>query len=200
MRSTAVVSFTLIVAIVVIGPAQADDLIPDGTADFSKAVKNFRLNDVVSGKPRDLDALKGQVVVLAWYSPQCGSCPDYNKRIKSYYDAFATLKTKDGKSKVAFMAVCSNSMDRNDDLKDYAANHEFKFPMLRDADGTLAVHFGVQHTCTFAVIDQSGKLQYRGGFDDALDPESVKQQHLKNVTRSLLANKPIVTHETLSYG
>lgn len=188
------------VAILVGGPAVADDLVPDGSASFSKPVKNFRLNDVVSGKPREFTSLKGEIVVLAWYSPQCGACPDYNKRIKKYYDEFATLKSKDGKSKLTLMAVCSNSTDRTDDLKDYAANHEFKFPMLRDADGTLAVYFGVQHNCTFAVIDQSGKLQYRGGFDDELDPESVKQQHLKNVTMALLAKKPIETHETLSYG
>lgn len=178
----------------------AADIVPDGSAEFSKPVKNFQLNDIISGKPKALKSLKGQVVVLGWYSPQCGACPDYDKRIKKFYETIGTQKTRDGKPKVAFMLVNSNSMDRQEDVKDHAANQEFKFPILRDGDGSLAVYFDVAHNCTFTVIDQAGTLRYRGGFDDDLDPESVKQQHLKNVTTAILAKKPIQMTETLSYG
>ncbi len=178
----------------------AEDIVPDGTVEFTKEVKNFQLTDVVSGKARSLKELQGQVVVLGWYSPQCGACPEYNKRIKRFHDEFATLRTKAGKPKVSFFMVCSNSMDRVEDLKDVAANQEFKFPILRDADGTLATYFDVMHNCTFAVIDQTGKLRFRGGFDDALDPESVTTQHVKNTTSALLAKQKIATNEALSFG
>lgn len=178
----------------------AADIIPEGEAALAKPVRNFQLTDVVSGQPRALKSLKGQVVVLCWYSPQCGACPDYDKRINAFVAKFGAMKTKKGKPKLSFLAISSNSMDTPDGLKEYAKDAEFKFPILRDGDSFLAVHFQIDHNCTFAVIDQKGDLRYRGGFDDNVDASSVKVRHLENTVSSLLNGKEIAIAETASFG
>ncbi|MDA1017571.1 MAG: redoxin domain-containing protein [Planctomycetota bacterium] len=197
-RGTLVITWIVIAGSIT--PLAAADVIPEGAATLAKPVKNFQLTDVVGGKPHDLKSRIGQVVVLCWYSPQCGACPDYDDRINAFVKKFGSLKTKGGGKKVAFLAVSSNSMDTPADLKEYATDAKFNFPILRDGQSAFANHFQIIHNCTFVVIDQQGKFRYRGGLDDNLESSLVKQRHLENTVSALLNGKEIAIAETTSFG
>jgi peroxiredoxin len=187
---------------------------PADPAALEKAVKDFALTDIVSGKTVKLSDQKGKVVVLVWHSPYCSACPAYDGRLQEFVEEYRKgdeksetkakpadeNKTESKKGKVVVLGINSNSSDSPEDVRDYVMQHGLNFPMLRDADGSVAAYFGIEQTATFLVIDDKGVLRYRGGFDDNPTPELVKRHYVKDAVEAILAGKKFLLRETLAFG
>ncbi|MCH8828051.1 MAG: redoxin domain-containing protein [Planctomycetes bacterium] len=167
-------------------------------ATFGKPVKDFALKDAVSGKTIKTANLRGKIVVLVWYSPACLTCPSYNKRLQEF--AAKYRKPKDGKQTVVLLAVCSNSGDTPAGLKSYSKSMKLNFPMLRDGDSRIANYFSIEKTCTFVILDGKGVMRYRGGFDDNLAADAVKQRYVEDAVKALLAGRKVPKTKTSSFG
>ena len=199
--SMTVAAAVLLAASVVLGSGQlasADDKAAD-PAELEKPVKDFELKDAISSKTLKLSDHRGQIVVLAWYSPGCGVCPLYDERLKKFAASYADKKDRK-KSKVLLLGIGSNSGDTVESLRDYAELQEFNFPLLRDDDGSLAGYFEVEQTNTFVIIDRKGVMQYRGAFDDSPSPDLVDQQYVKDAVEALLAGKKLEVRTSDTYG
>ncbi len=157
----------------------------DGSAAFGKPVKAFQLKDVVSDKTVRMADYKGRVLVLGWYSPGCITCPMYDARLKKF--AARHLKAK----KVSLLIISSNSMDSPAKLRAHAKQRKFNFPVLRDGDASLAKYYGIDQTCTFVVIDSRGRMQFRGGFDDDRDADTVEHHYVEDSVKAILAGTKV---------
>ncbi|MEE2739297.1 MAG: redoxin domain-containing protein, partial [Planctomycetota bacterium] len=115
------------------------------------------------------------------------------KRVKAFIESY-----KD--KKVVLLGINSSSGDTENGLKSYAKDQKLTFPILRDADQTIAQYFSISQTSMFLVIDTKGKLRYSGGFDDNVNMNMVRRQYVKKAVDSILANKRFLLRKTFSFG
>ena len=136
-----------------------------------------------------LKELKGdKKLVLFFFSEQCGVTYYYKNRIQ--------LLQKEFEAKgFVFVGVRGGRREAPDRPLEIAETKYLKMPFLDDAKGELVSAFKVGRSVTFDVIDQAGKLRYRGGFDDNVDAKKVKKSFLRSALISLAANKPIAIRE-----
>jgi hypothetical protein len=97
----------------------------------------------------------------------CNHCP--------YVKAVIDRLVKDAKVLMAegigFAAICSNDAenypeDSFDNMKRFAAAHDFPFPYLHDEDQSVARAYGAVCTPDFFGYDAEQKLRYRGRLDE----------------------------------
>jgi peroxiredoxin len=172
----------------------AKDETPAG-AQIGKAAPDFTLKDQ-NGKVVKLSDLKGKIVVLQWFNPDCPF-------ILRHYEegTFNKLNDKYAGKGVVELAINSTEESTPGVNKQFAGSHGVKFPMLDDSNSTVARAYGARSTPHMFVIDKDGKLAYKGAIDN--DPEGEKKDRVNYVSKALdelLAGKPVSTPETKSYG
>ena len=159
---------------------------------------NFALKDV-DGKVHDLSKYKGKVVVLEWINPNC----PFSRR---HAEEGTMTRVAGGHPEVVWLAVNSTAKDHKDFLAPqaqatYAREHKIAYPILYDADGATGKAYGAATTPHMYVIDEQGKLIYRGAIDD--DPYGRAEKRTNYVEAALAAHKagqPIPQASTKPYG
>lgn len=163
-------------------------------AELGKPAPQFTLNDS-SGKPVSLSDFSGKIVVLEWVNPQCPF-------VQRHYQA-GTMKTLADKynGKVIWLAVNTTSSATAADDAAWINKYALSYPILSDTSGKVAKAYGAKTTPHMFIIDQQGKLAYRGGIDD--DPQGNKPDRTNYVEKALdqlLAGQTVTQPETRSYG
>ncbi|CAN5171054.1 hypothetical protein BH20ACI2_BH20ACI2_27670 [soil metagenome] len=119
----------------------------------------------LNGKTVDLNALKGKVVLLTFWSTRCAIChteiPKLNRIAAGYAD-----------SDVVFLAA---TMENEEKVESYLKRNPFHFDILpnsfglvlkyarKDGKGNIAMGFPA-----YFLIDQDGKIEYQSsGWDQA---------------------------------
>jgi peroxiredoxin len=157
VRRSSLLPLGLAVAALLVGRAVAEEEAP-GTARID-SVRSFTLEDL-DGRKRSLVDWRGvPVLVLAWTAPGCPVAKVYAPRLAAFAKAWA------GKG-VAFLGVSSNAKESIEALRALAKDAGFEFPVLIDADGSLAQRVGAKTTTTVVVLDANRRVRYRGAFDD----------------------------------
>lgn len=161
------------------------------------SVKNFTLNDV-DGKPRSLvDHRKARAIVIAWTAPGCPVAMVYAPRLAEMAKTYAAQE-------VAFLGVSSNASESIDDLKRMVKDGGIPYPVLVDADGSLAQALSARTTTTAIVLDANWRVRYRGAVDDQYGVNgrkpSVEHAWLKEALDAVLAAKPVVKDATDAPG
>lgn len=156
----------------------------------------FSLTDA-AGKTVRLSDFTGKIVVLEWTNPQCPFVQQH------YHDrTMATLAEKYKDKRVVWLAVNSNNGATPDDLKKWSQENHLAYPLLNDAEGTVAKAYDAKSTPDMFVIDKRGILVYKGAIDN--DPDGDKGPNKVNYVQKaldeLLAGKTVSTPETKSYG
>lgn len=106
-----------------------------------------------------LSSYRGKIVVIAFWSPTCSTC----RRYIPYLDGFAEIYRSRG---VQLLAITSHLWDTPEKVEAIFRRRRPRFPILRDADGTVARQFGTEITPTVYVVDEQGVLRYWGAIDD----------------------------------
>jgi thiol-disulfide isomerase/thioredoxin len=125
----------------------------------------FSLPDAVSGKTVSSADLADKPAVVAFI---CNHCP-YVKHIRSGLSEFGKYARERG---VVLVAINSNDVkshpeDGPEPMAEEARRAEYVFPYLFDETQEVAKAFRAACTPDFYVFDASGKLVYRGQFDDS---------------------------------
>jgi peroxiredoxin len=136
-----------------------------GKAALKKRAPDFTLPDL-DGKQVSLRALRGKVVVLEWFNPDCPFVKHAHGK-----GPLQDLATRRQSEKLAWLSINSsapgkqgNGLDRNRAAKD---EYAMQNPILLDESGEVGKRYGAEKTPHLFVIDAKGLLVYRGGLDNA---------------------------------
>ena len=133
----------------------------DPNANFvaGQQAKDFTAYDI-NGEKIVLSSLKGKIVVLNFWFPQCQPCvmemPELNKLVEKY--------KKDG---VVFISI---TFEKKDAVKKFLANRTFNYKHITDNEAILA-DYDVDSFPTHILIDQKGEIIERkiGNFISIVD-------------------------------
>ena len=134
-------------------------------AAVGKSAPDFTLKDA-DGKEHKLADLKGKVVVLEWFNPDCPAVKKHHVSSKTMKETAEKFADKG----VVWLAINSGAEgkqgagpERNRKAReDYA----MPYPVLLDMDGKTGRAYGAMVTPTMVVIDKEGKVAYWGAIDD----------------------------------
>ena len=192
----------LFLALVIVLPACAGAERAVGAAGAESAVgiaaPAFTLKDA-DGKVHDLAKYKGKVVVLEWINPNC----PFSRR---HAEEGTMTRLAAAHPEVVWLAVNSTAKDHKDFLTPqaqsaYAREHKIAYPILYDTDGATGKAYAAATTPHMYVIDQQGKLIYRGAIDN--EPYGRADKRKNYVEAALAAHKagqPIAEPSTKPYG
>jgi peroxiredoxin len=173
-------------------------------AEVRKPAPDFTLADY-EGKPVHLADLRGKIVVLEWFNPDC----PFVKASHTKGSLQTTAKRHTDKG-VVWLAINSAAAGKQGHDKDRVEAGKKAFglehPILVDASGAVGRLYGATNTPHMFVIDKQGTLVYRGAIDNSPDGEGDSPQGGKLVNyvdaalEDLAAGRPIGTKETQAYG
>lgn len=149
------------------------------------------------GKPVDLAALRGKIVVIEWTNPDC---PFVQRHYKA--KTMTTLADRFRDRDVVWLAVNStHSMSAEQD-RAWRTQQGFSYPVLDDRGGAMGRSYGARTTPHLFVIDRGGMLVYQGAIDDdaAGEKGSDARNYVREVLDDLTAGKAVRVAETKPYG
>ena len=85
-----------------------------------------------------------------------------DNQIEYMNDLYARIRL-DG---ILFIGICSDARQSGDELRTYMQNAGSIIPVYRDLDGSVAESFKPSVTPAFFLLDQDGRLAYRGALGD----------------------------------
>ena len=164
--------------------ATPSQMLPLGTP-----MPSFSLPDAVSGKTLSASELSGKPAVIAFI---CNHCP-FVQHIRSGLSDFGRYCKEQGAALVAISSndVASYPQDGPGPMAEEAKRAGYVFPYLFDESQAVAKAFRAACTPDFYVFDASGKLAYRGQFDDSRpgNGKPVTGRDLRAAVDALLAGK-----------
>lgn len=136
--------------------------------------------------------LKGKVTVVMFFSTRCPLSNAFNFRRNTLYREY--------KNRVRFIVVDSNGNESPAEIKQYAKDVGFAFPVYVDKMNALSDRFGVLATTDNFLVDASGVMRYHGYIEDAPNPARTTKKGLRLAIDEVLAGKPVTMPETKARG
>ncbi|GGA59885.1 hypothetical protein GCM10011507_09280 [Edaphobacter acidisoli] len=135
---------------------------------------------------------KGKVTVVMFFSTRCPLSNAFNFRRNMLYREY--------KDRVQFIVVDSNGNESLAEVKQYAKDVGFAFPVYVDQKNAVSDRFGVLATTDNFLLDASGVMRYHGYIEDAPNPARTTKQGLKLAIDEVLAGKAVTMPETMARG
>jgi peroxiredoxin len=174
------------------------------TAVVGQEAPAFSLADS-NGKLHSLADLKGKVLVLEWWNPDC---PFVGKHYGS--GNMQRLQKEWTTRGVVWLTVNSSATGQQGHVDGAKANALVKerglasTAVLLDPDGKVGRVYGAKTTPHLFVIDGKGTLVYAGGIDDKPSTDQADIATAKNYVAEALAEvtagRPVTIPSTPSYG
>jgi peroxiredoxin len=147
-------------------PAQGQKSTPAAAPlALKKPAPDFSLQDL-EGKTVSLRALRGKVVVLEWFNPDCPFVRHAHGK-----GPLRELAKQLGSDKLVWLSINSSAPGKqgNGVERNVAAKSEYGIEnvILLDESGEVGRKYGAEKTPHLFIIDAKGKLAYRGGLDNA---------------------------------
>ena len=164
-------------------------------AVVGKPAPSFNLPNVKTGAQTSLAAL-GQgkkATVVMFIATRCWVSNSYNDRMVSLAKKYAARG-------VAFVGINANQTEPVAEAAAHAQTHKFPFPVLKDADSSVADLYNANVTPETYVVDANGVLVYHGRIDNSIDIAEVKTHELADALDSTLAGKQVARPETKAFG
>lgn len=143
-------------------------------------VEPFELPDI-HGKNQQVDFDKDRLTVVVWVSSFCPTSKIYEARLNTL--------TADFDGDVEFVGINSSAMESVDELREHFTDGDpdrLRMTVLKDDKNVIADRFGARVSAEAFVFDGKGRLQYRGGIDDARSPDHVSLEYLRTVLDQLV--------------
>jgi hypothetical protein len=87
---------------------------------------------------------------------------------------------------IQWVGVISNSHDSPEDIRTFANDLGIRFPLIKDADQSLAKAWKATRTAEVVVVDRDGLICYRGRIDDQYAPGVKRSKSLHSELRDAL--------------
>jgi peroxiredoxin len=158
---------------------------------LGQPVSDFTVSDMTN-HARNYKALKGKVTVVMFFSTRCPISNAFNFRRNVLY--------RDYNKRVKFIVVDSNSNESLEEVRAYAKEVGFDFPVYKDPHNDVSDRFGVMATTDSFVLDSSGVIQYHGYIEDSPTPARATKQALRLAIDSVLDGKPVEVAQTSARG
>lgn len=132
----------------------------------------------------------------------CNHCP----YVRLYLNRLKEIQADFKGQGVTLIGINANDAvqypdDSFENMKDFAATNEVNFPYIRDVTQDVAQSFGAEKTPQVFLLDQDGRLRYKGLIDDnANDPAAVQVQYLRDAIAQLLKGEPVTPTSTDAIG
>jgi peroxiredoxin len=132
----------------------------------------------------------------------CNHCP----YVQLYLNRMKELQADFQHRNVTLIGINANDANQYPDdsfenMKIFAANNQLNFPYIRDVAQDVAESFGASKTPEVFLLDQDGRLRYKGLIDDnADDPAAVGVSYLRGAIDQLLKNEPVEPSSTEAIG
>lgn len=105
-------------------------------------------------------ALDGhRATVFVFWATQCPCVRRYQARVEALAQAY-------GPRGVAFVGVDSNADDTLEDIARVAQGRGVTLPIWQDAGGRLAKAWGARSTPTVVLVDDQGRVRFKGWLDN----------------------------------
>jgi peroxiredoxin len=173
-------------------------------AEVGKTAPDFALPDLDGHMVRLVD-LRGKIVVLEWFNPECPFVRA--SHTKGSLKGLAKRYTDEG---VAWLGV--NSAAAGKEGHGVAATaqgqhaYDMKHPILIGESGDVGHRYGATNTPNMFVIDPNGTLVYRGAIDNSPDGEGESPtdgklvNYVDEAIDAVQSGRPVTTKETRAYG
>lgn len=167
--------------------------------DFGWQAPNFTLKDPDGIEYSMIDYLGEKGLLIAFI---CNHCP-YVQTIADRLATDTNILINEG---INVLAVMSNdykdyAMDSPENMKKFAAQHDFPFPYLVDEDQAVGKAYGAVCTPDFFGFNHKGELHYRGRLDDAqMNDSSNRTPELVNAMRQIVETGQGPKDQTPSMG
>lgn len=169
-----------------------------------QAAPDFTATDI-DGKEVKLSSLKGKVVVLEWFNPECPF-------VKKHYESGNMQKTqKEAADKgVVWLSINSSALGLQGNMTPEEAkkhNTEVKASpshVILDPSGKIGGLYSAKTTPHMFVIDKDGKIAYMGAIDSisSADPADIEkaENYVLSAVDSLEKGNAVAVPQTQPYG
>ncbi len=139
-------------------------------------------------------SVQGKPVLLHFFNPAC-PCSRFN------LDHVHELRRNFG-DRVLFVAVVQAEVedDELDELDDELEDLDLDLPYVVDRHGTIAREAGVYSTPQAVVVDERGRLVYRGNYNVSRYCVDPRTEFARLALESLVAKQSVTLPETDAYG
>jgi hypothetical protein len=103
-------------------------------------------------------------------------------------------------SRIRFLVIDPNVNESIDEVRTYAKDVGFDFPVYEDVDDAAADIMGARNTTETFVLDPKGIVRYRGYIEDAPNPARTTKQALRMAIEEVLAGQPVIYADTRGIG
>lgn len=158
-----------------------------------KKAENFTLEDVNGKKHSLTDYKSSKAIVLMFIATQCPVSNAYNERM-------AALEKDYASKGIAFIGINSNKQESVEEIKEHAATHGFRFPILKDHKNVIADKFEATVTPEIFVLNGELEILYHGRIDDSQREAKVTAKDLRAALDEILGGKKISTVSTKAFG
>jgi peroxiredoxin len=163
-----------------------------------KKLEGFKLKDP-TGKTHTLAEFKDRKTLVFVFLGT--SCPISN----SYAAPLSKLDERYRGQGVQILGVNANPDETLSDIAKHAQEYRLSFPVLKDAEQTLANRLAVKVTPEVFVLDRAHVLRYRGRLDDSYTSRTKQRRDpdcgdLQAAVEAILAGKPIAKPVTSAFG
>lgn len=152
------------------------------------------------GKEHKLADLKGKIVVLEWFNPECPGIVQHHKTAKTFNDLHKDFKDKG----VVFLAINSGAPGKQGYGKELnkqkAKEFDLTFPILLDESGTVGKAYGAKTTPHCFIIDKDGILVYNGAIDNGRMNKNGDKNYVREALDQVVKGETVTTPETKPYG
>ncbi|MBC8140522.1 MAG: redoxin domain-containing protein [Armatimonadetes bacterium] len=136
-----------------------------------------------------------KATAVLFVSAKCPCSNSYNERIAGFVKKYA------GNPNVRLVAVYANADETAAEIAAHAKTHGFTMPVLQDADGLGAKHFGATVTPQAFVLDASHVLRYAGRIDDAREIADVTTHEFESAIEAVASgNDAGIPKATRAFG
>jgi peroxiredoxin len=189
------VALTVISTAALIGARMISAATPAGGLEIGSTAPKFTLTDVATGTSSSLDDLRQgkKATVIMFIATRCPISNAYNDRMESLAKSY-------DKKHIEFVGINSNTTEPTDEVASHAKDHNFSFPVLKDADDAVADAYNAHVTPETFVVDVDGKIVYHGRIDNSVDPANVATNDLSTALDDIVAGKAVTKPEAKAFG
>jgi peroxiredoxin len=131
---------------------------------------------------------------------------NHSPHVQLYLNRLKELQAEFQDRGVTLIGINANDANQHPDdsfenMKAFATNNQLNFPYIRDVAQDVAESFGASKTPEVFLLDQDGRLRYKGLIDDnADDAGAVQVSYLRSAIDQLLSDESVEPSSTDAIG